>query len=819
MTVYPIQATFSRGKLTRALHGRVDIDHYRQGVADLSNWIVLRHGGVTRRPGTIYVGAAKHGNKATRLIEFVFSTTQAYILEFGDFYIRFWTAGGQVVSAGAPYEIVTPYGEADLENIKYKQSADAIYIACAGFQPHKLKRSAETSWTIEEVEFEDGPYLKEDPKGTYMVPTSRATVHPSMTSNTTPSGTAADSSGHADAWRVFDGDITSESTTITAKSGWYSYTFPGSTAKVADAYWIIASDVYPSACPTTWTFDGYDGTSWTVLDTRRGETGWGRSEQRYFEFVNETAYRAYRLKWSNNDGNSYSYIAELGIHERAENQTAFSITASSTAGINGGAGFKTTDVGRSIRLFGTDGKWRWGKIEDRSSSTVVTVKLYGHALTDTANIARWQMSCFSVDDGFPAAVGFFKERLGWAATSTSPQTVWLSKSADYENHGTSSPSVADDAMTITMTGGHFNSISWLEESFDFIAATAGSMRTIGQATTNQPFSATNVDQLLQSHVGASSVDPVVIQRMAIFADASRTRLHEFGPDPNSTSGGYAAPELTILSSDLFEAGITKLALQNTPFNLIWAVLDDGSAVTTTYERAQQIVGCGPHEISGGTIESGAVIPGSNGDQMWFVVRRIIDGAQVQYIERMADPYDGATVPMNQSVYGDCSLIYTGSPASSFSGFDHLEGETIGILADGVDIGDAVVSSGEITLPNGKSASTVVAGLRIDHRLETLPLPSAGNRDGSAIGRAKNVAEVIIDVMDAAGLMVGTRSRVDALRGAPVGLDDNPSGILKSGPYRVPASDSWRSGGVVVVEGNSMYPATIRSLTVGVEGEP
>lgn len=819
MTVYPIQATFSRGQLARALHGRVDIDHYRQGAKELSNWFVLRHGGVTRRPGTVYAGAARYAAKETRLFPFVFSTTQAYVLEFGDLYIRFWTNGGQVVSGGSPYTVTTTYTESDLDNLQMAQSGDAIYIACEGFAPRKLIRNSETSWTLSTFDFEDGPYLDEGEQGTYITPSATGAVHPRMTGLTAPSGTVADSSGNANAWYIFDGDLSTEPTIIGPTYGWYSYTFAGGTTKVADAYWIVASDYAPEATPTTWTFEGYDGSNWIVLDTRRGETGWGRAEQRYFEFVNETAYKAYRLKWTNTDGNPHSLVAELGIHERAENQTPFTITASSTAGINGGAGFKTTDVGRSIRLYGTDGKWRWGKITSRTSSTAVKIQLYGHALTGTYPIARWVMSAFSADSGYPRCVGFYKERLCWAGTPTKPQTLWMSKSANYENFGTSSPGVADDAITITMTGGRLNTISWVEEGSELLIGTAGSMRTVGQATLNNAFSATNVDQMLQSHIGAAAVPPVMIQRMAIFADAFQSRIHEFGPDPNSPSGGYAAPELTILSADLFSPGIVRLVRQDNPFNLIWAVRDDGGLVTTTYERAQQIVGCAVHAVSGGLVESAAVIPGTNGDQIWFVVRRTINGSAVKYIEYMNAPYDGSAVDIEQAVYADSALSYSGASTSTVSGLGHLEGETVGVLADGFDIGNAVVSSGAITLPQSKSASDIVVGLRYTSRLETLRLPAAGNADGSGLGRRKQSGEVWADILESAGLKVGTPTRIEPLRAAALADDDNPSGVLKTGMYRLFASDSWRNGGVAVIETKSMYPATIRALMLGVEGEP
>src|SRR5690606_3969187 len=121
-----------------------------------------------------------------------------------------------------------------------------------------------------------------------------------------------------------------------------------------------------------------DGSTWVTIDSRQGETAWGGGETRFFEFANKTAYRYHRFQWLGNDdpgGTPDTRIAEIGFNRAAASQMAFNLTASSTTGINDGDGFKTTDVGRSIRLQGSDGRWRWAEIISRVSSTVVTIKL------------------------------------------------------------------------------------------------------------------------------------------------------------------------------------------------------------------------------------------------------------------------------------------------------------------------------------------------------------------------------------------------------------------------------------------------------------
>lgn len=154
----PIYTNFTAGELSPRLAGRVDLEKYYNGVKTLENLIVHPHGGASRRPGTYFVAEVKTSSKEVRLIPFEFSTTQAYIIEFGDQYLRFYMDNGQIESAGSPYEIATPYLEADLFELKFAQSADTMYIVHPSHAPRKLTRTAHTAWTLTVVAFTANPF-------------------------------------------------------------------------------------------------------------------------------------------------------------------------------------------------------------------------------------------------------------------------------------------------------------------------------------------------------------------------------------------------------------------------------------------------------------------------------------------------------------------------------------------------------------------------------------------------------------------------------------------------------------------------------------
>lgn len=156
--------SFSGGEVSPQVYGRVDIAKYQTGCRTLENFVVRVHGGVQRRPGTYFCIAAKNAGKAARLIPFEYSITQAYVIEAGDLYFRFFKEYGQITS-GSPataVEIVTPYSELDLPFIMYAQSEDELYIACNGYAPRILTRSSHTAWTLTQQVFTEPPYLEEN---------------------------------------------------------------------------------------------------------------------------------------------------------------------------------------------------------------------------------------------------------------------------------------------------------------------------------------------------------------------------------------------------------------------------------------------------------------------------------------------------------------------------------------------------------------------------------------------------------------------------------------------------------------------------------
>lgn len=145
MAMQHIQNIFSSGELDPGLRARIDKPFYGNGARLMRNFCPVALGGVTRRPGTRFLGKAL--NAKGRLIPFTFSASQGRVLEFGDKVMRVWMPDGSfVMKNGAVYEVATPYPLAALPDVRFAQSADVIYFVHPDYPPQKLGRYADDDW-------------------------------------------------------------------------------------------------------------------------------------------------------------------------------------------------------------------------------------------------------------------------------------------------------------------------------------------------------------------------------------------------------------------------------------------------------------------------------------------------------------------------------------------------------------------------------------------------------------------------------------------------------------------------------------------------
>ena len=562
-----IQNNFNGGEISPLLFGRPDVERYGTGLSTCENFVPLLQGPLERRPGSHFIVSTKSGaTEASRLIRFEFSASQAYALEFGDQYVRFVRDRAQVVS-GTPVEVVTPYLEADLFQIKTAQSADVMYIAHTSYAPRTLSRTSDTSWAMAVYAFQDGPFL-----------------------NT-------------------------------------------------------------NSTDTTFTLGGTTG--------------------------------------------------------------SVSVTASSITGINSGAGFQSTDVGRLIRFKDPASNWTWLKVTAHTSTTIVTATIEGADASAGTATTEWRMGVWSDTTGWPATVTFHQDRLIWGGGVEYPQRVDMSRTGDFPNMAPTDADgtvVDDHGIAITLSANGVNAIVWLEDDEKgLICGTGGGEWIIRPNETGDAITPTNIQAKRSSTYGSKNIEPVRSGKSILFIQRSGLKLRDlayvFEDD------GFRAPDMTLISEHITTGGITQLAYQAEPQSIVWAVRGDGTLLGLSFVRDQKIIGWHRHILGGTSDASGtkakveSVVsvpnPSANADDLIMIVSRYINGATVRHIEYLTEFWRD-TNNQEDAQFSDSTLTLD-SPVT-ITGISEADPGVVTATSHGFSDGDevAIVRVSGMTEVNGNN---------------------------------------------------------------------------------------------------------------------
>lgn len=149
-TIYHIQSSFATGEISPEVANRIDLDKYAAALLTAENAYIRPYGAVYKRGGTLYCGKTK--TEKVILKEFT-AIDGSFMLEMGDRYIRIWKGNNYT-----GIELVTPFTENELKELRTCQSADVMFIASGKHPIQKLSRYSDTDWTIGDYEIKK-PYF------------------------------------------------------------------------------------------------------------------------------------------------------------------------------------------------------------------------------------------------------------------------------------------------------------------------------------------------------------------------------------------------------------------------------------------------------------------------------------------------------------------------------------------------------------------------------------------------------------------------------------------------------------------------------------
>jgi hypothetical protein len=709
-----LQTNFTAGEISPRLLGRVDIARYANAVETMENFIPMIHGGAFTRWGTDFIAEVKDSTKKVRLIPYVFSTTQSYMLEFGHNYMRVYRNGAQVeASPGVAYEITTPYTEAMIDEIDFVQGADTMFIFHPAVAPTRLRRFDHNSWDMSSALFFETPFAEQGYSEAVALTLSNRTVGTGRTI-TAPSGIfVASDVGRAITHKagVFNMTAIVSATELT---GDVIVEFP-STA-LTSSEWVMTESPKTILTPTS---AGPIGSAVTMNLTLDG--------------------------WRAVDVGKYIKI-------------------------NGGI-VKITAYGSPITVVGT-----------------IIAPLTG-TVASPSNAWSLEASVWNVKNGYPRTGTLFEQRLIAASSPAYPQTVWGSRSGESLNFQLGT--LDDDGFQFNIQSDQINPIAFMASAKTLLALTYGGEFTL-QGGIEKPITPTNVQIRMRSNHGCANVRPLRINNEEVFIQRAGRKVRSFAYAVESDD--YIATDLTVLAEHITESGIKAIAYQQEPESIIWAVRNDGVLSCMAFDRQQDVTGWA-RQITNGLYESVAVIPTATSEECYVAVKRTIDGEQKRYIEKF-----NTTHALDSAISGSNETA-----TATWSGLEHLEGEAVSVLADGVYLGEFTVASGEITLP--RPANDVVIGFKFNSTIEMLT-PEIGGPTGSAQGNAMRVAEISLRLLNS----IGGKVNGQPIKGKNFGedvLDAPPEAFTGVLPIE---NLGWERGRAPVsITQEQPYPLTVLSV--------
>lgn len=614
MSANVIQPSFSAGELSPSMFGRVDLARYHVGAATMRNFFVDYRGGSSSRAGTKYCGTCKYGNRATRIVKFQFSSdvTQSFALEFGDLYMRVIYQGGYVLTGGgAIFELTTPYVAADVFVLKFNQADDVVTITHQNYPHAILSRTAPNAWTLVPIQF--GSAL-----GTVGI--TGATVHgglPANAGSTTPYVPPTFN-------RLYSYRITALNDN-------------GDEGPASLPFIVAGGDIQAAAGSVQVTWGSVPGaTSYNIYKFTAGGGAGVMSVGANHGFVGN----ALGLSWyDNNIAPDFSHVPRLHRDPFAPDSiTAFVMTSGGTGYTNGSTNGVPVTVsdpsGSGFIGYGiSDGSAVDGVyIEDPGTDYTAPVAHFAGAGTGAAA----SVSTSPAAGTYPGTSSYYQSRKVFACTLNQPATLWGTRPGLFSNMDVSNPVQDDDAYSFTLSGQQVNSIRFMiQMPGGLVIFTTGGVWQLSGGANDIPVTPSNVKAVPQSYTGCGDVAPIVINYDLIYTKESIVRALAY----NIYANIYASTDLTQFSNHLFAPHtIVDWAYAEEPFKIIWCVRDDGTMLSLTYLKDEQIEGWARHDTKG-LFKSCCTIRenlgGSIEDVIYLIVQRTVNGQQVQFVERMA----------------------------------------------------------------------------------------------------------------------------------------------------------------------------------------
>jgi hypothetical protein len=586
----------------------------------------------------------------------------------GTIYVKFETATRRIVNinsitveAAGTFDLTAPWAAADLSKIRYHQSGDVVFIACDGYQPQKIERRANDSWSLVTYESDDGPF------------TSSGTQTVTLTSST------------------YEG-----AGTLTASAPLFRSTDAGKLFRIfssGQTYQAVlgAEGATTGSLRVTGVGTGDRNFSWVLAGTWAGTVALERSAE-----GPDTGFKEVSTQTANNTYNVVAVAADDNIvfwyRIRFKTYTSGAVTASFASATSGGFGPPATG-GASA----TSGATAIVRVVSYSSATVVNIEVLSPFSSISASSA-WDHGEWSAADGWPTEVRFFEGRLFWFRGDK----YWGSVSDAYYSFDST---IEGDSASINRSfgAGPIDRINFALDLTRLVVGREGSIDTVRSSSQDEPLTPTNTVSRTISTKGADNLPGLKTGLRGVFVDKSSRRVYQLAY--SAEAGDYTLYDLTNLNTEIGRPTFTATAVQEQPETYLHFLTAYGQDAVLLHDSADE-VSCWWRIQTLGVIERVVVLPGSIEDTVYYIVKRTINGSTKRYWEKTAlrSACQGGSLNSN----ADCFLSVSQASSTTISGLSHLEGCSVVVWANGKDLGSYTVSSAAITV--SEAVTTAIVGL-------------------------------------------------------------------------------------------------------------
>ena len=684
---------FSFGEVSPSLYSRTDSPVYNQSAQRVKNFFLRSEGGVIKRSGLrkIYefdtvIDTSK--KQQTRLLPFVFSDDERYIVSLEHQQIRVFQINPATGNVSLATTITTDVDGATLKfdndylhEYTFAQAGDVMFLCHPTFIPQQLVRTGLTTFQVESFLFNQNTDASKIYQPYYSFQTSGVTLDPSASSGS--------------------------GVTLTTSSAYWDTSSPSKHIGVTVRYRGAEIEITGVTSSTVATGD--------ILDELK-----------------------VTLEPNSVRTNEGSTVIEVTLVNHGFS-TGDSITVSN-AGAIGGLSVNNINGAKTINSVIDDDKFTidLGHSANASELGGGTPSITTHSPTTV-----WDEQSYSSLRGYPSAVTFHENRLAFAGTIAQPDSVWLSKSAEYYNFDVGDAK-DNDSIHLTASIGEVQQIRHMVSNRDLQVFSASSEFYV-PAFQNQPITPTNAQLRTQTPFGCGFERPQSIDGSTLFIQKGGQIVREY--IYSDAEAAYVANPISTISSHLIKRPIemnTLYGALSRSESYVFVLNDDGTLAVFNSNRAEQRAGWVEFETNG-VFHSTITID----DRVFAAVEYDIGGGNNKIV----------LCEFDSSYNTDLSSTYSGTAGVFNVSADFDDGALVSVIDSTNFIGYFTVSGGNVDVSSvDASLTNVEIGYKFEVELTTNPI-DANVGSGPLTGIPRGISSAYLDLNESLSCTVNGTSMV------------------------------------------------------------